>query len=60
LQLNLYRVILEKYYDLKIKEMFLVVFHPDNKDGKFLKINIPIMVKEGEYRKKTIRKFIIF
>jgi ATP-dependent exoDNAse (exonuclease V) beta subunit len=58
LQLNLYRVILEKYYDLKIKEMFLGVFHPDNKDGKFLKINIPIMVKEGEmlleYRKKQL------
>ena len=28
--------------------MFLGVFHPNNKDGKYMKINIPIMQKEAE------------
>jgi ATP-dependent DNA helicase PIF1 len=58
LQLNLYRVILEKFYGKIIKEMFLVVFHPDNKDGKYKKVNVKRLEKEGEYlldfRKKQL------
>jgi ATP-dependent DNA helicase PIF1 len=44
LQLNLYKRILEKYYDKKIKEMFLVVLHPNN--SNYEKINILNMEKE--------------
>lgn len=44
LQLNLYRTIIERFYGFKVKEMFLVVFHPDNKNYK--KIEIPRMEKE--------------
>lgn len=61
LQLNLYKGIIEKYYGFKVKDMFLGVFHPENKDGKYLKINIPIMEKETEllfeYRQKQCHKF---
>ena len=58
LQLNLYRSILEKYYNFKIRDMYLGVFHPNNKDNKYIKINIPIMLEEGEmlleYRRKKL------
>jgi ATP-dependent DNA helicase PIF1 len=49
LQLNLYRIILEKFYGEKVKEMFLVVLHPDNKDGKYKKIVVDRMDKEANY-----------
>jgi len=49
LQLNLYRAILEKFYDMKIKDMFLVVCHPNNKNNNYIKIDIPRMDKEGDY-----------
>jgi len=48
LQLNLYRVILEKFYNEKIKEMFLVILHPNNKDDKYMKIPVKRMEKEGD------------
>lgn len=48
LQLNLYRVILEKFYNEKIKDMFLVIMHPNNKDGKYMKIPVKRMEKEGD------------
>jgi len=38
LQLNMYKRILEKNYDKKIKDMYLVCLHPINK--KFLKIKV--------------------
>lgn len=44
LQLNLYRMIIEKYYDKKISEMFLVILHPNLQ--KYQKIIIPKMSKE--------------
>lgn len=47
LQLNLYRIILEKFYNFKVKEMFLVVLHPDNKNYK--KIMVTRMEKEAEW-----------
>ena len=45
LQLNLYRTILEKFYNQKIKEMFLVVLHPKNKN-EYKKIMVNKMDKE--------------
>ena len=56
LQLNLYRNILETFYGKKIKEMFLVVLHPDNDSYK--KIIVNRMEREGDllftYRKKQL------
>ena len=46
LQLNLYRIILETFYGQKVKDMFLVVCHPDNKDNKYIKIPVNLMEKE--------------
>jgi ATP-dependent DNA helicase PIF1 len=46
LQLNYYKNILEIYYDIKIKDMFLIIMHPDNKDNKYIKIEIENMTKE--------------
>ena len=58
LQLNMYRKILEKFYNKKVKDMFLIVLHPDNQYGKFMKIDIPKMDDEIdlilEHRKKEI------
>nr|QBK87630.1 MAG: exonuclease [Marseillevirus LCMAC201] len=39
LQLNIYRMILEKYYGKTVTEMFLVILHPNQK--KYIKIVIP-------------------
>lgn len=49
LQLNLYRIIIETYYGFKVKEMFLVVMHPDNISGNYEKIMVPRMQKESEW-----------
>lgn len=46
LQLNYYKNILESCYNLKIKDMFLIIMHPDNKDDKYIKIKIENMEKE--------------
>jgi ATP-dependent exoDNAse (exonuclease V) beta subunit len=43
LQLNVYRMILEKYYGKTISEMFLVVLHPDQKE--YQKIVVPRVTK---------------
>lgn len=60
LQLNIYREILEKYYDFRIKDMFIIVFHPNNEGGKYQKIKIEKMEREVrflfEYRKNEINK----
>ena len=60
LQLNLYRIILEKFYGKKIKEMFLVVLHPNNKNNKYKKLEVDIMEKEAnlllDYRKNELLK----
>jgi hypothetical protein len=39
LQLNVYRWILEHYYDMKISDMYLVILHPDNKNYRRLRLN---------------------
>jgi ATP-dependent DNA helicase PIF1 len=60
LQLNLYRTILENFYEQKVKDMFLVILHPNNKDNKYIKINVKRMEKEGDflldYRKNQLMK----
>jgi len=60
LQLNLYRVILEKFYGKTIKEMFLVVLHPNNKNDFYQKIPINKLDKEIEmlldHRKQELLK----
>jgi hypothetical protein len=48
LQLNLYRFILERYYGFVVKAMFLGVFHPQNTNNKYIKIDVPIMQAEAE------------
>lgn len=48
LQLNLYRIILETCYGFTVKEMFLGVFHPENKDCKYIKIVVPRMDVEAQ------------
>jgi ATP-dependent DNA helicase PIF1 len=58
LQLNLYRVILEKFYKFKIRDMFLIVCHPENENDNYLKIEVDRMEDEGElllcFRKKEL------
>jgi len=39
LQLNVYRYILETYYNLPIRDMFLVVLHPNNETFRKLRLN---------------------
>ena len=58
LQLNLYRHILEKFYDMKIKDMFIIELHPDNESYK--KIQVPRWEKELDnlfaYRAQTLKR----
>lgn len=60
LQLNLYRVILEKFYGKIVKEMFLVILHPNNKNEKYLRLDVKNMDKEIhlmlDYRKNELLK----
>ena len=46
LQLNMYKFILEKNYQKKIKEMFLVGLHPDNANQSFMRFEVPILEQE--------------
>jgi ATP-dependent DNA helicase PIF1 len=58
LQLNLYRIILEKFYDFRVTELFLVVCHPNNEN--YIKYEVDIMEKEAndllEFRKQELAK----
>lgn len=47
IQLNLYKYILEKYYDLVITEMYLVILHPNQETYK----QIPVRVMKDEIEK---------
>ncbi len=53
LQLNVYRMIIEKYYDKPVSEMFLVIIHPNQDD--YIKIVIPKM-SEPIMRMLDVRK----
>jgi ATP-dependent exoDNAse (exonuclease V) beta subunit len=48
LQLNTYRMILEKKYDKKVVGLFLICLHPDNPYKTYDRIEIPFMDKEME------------
>jgi hypothetical protein len=55
-QLNVYRYILENYYDMEVADMYLVIMHPDNKSYKRMRLNrmddeVELMV---EARKKAV------
>lgn len=56
LQLNIYRMHLEKYYGMFISEMFLVILHPNQES--YIKIPIPRIykpiIKMLNYRKKML------
>lgn len=41
LQLNIYKYILEKNYDHIVKDLFLVILHPDSKENNFELIKVP-------------------
>ena len=56
LQLNFYRYIVEKRYNMKVKNMFIVCLHPDNKNNDYLLYKIPIMRKEIETIVELIKK----
>ena len=43
LQLNLYRRILESKYDKEVDELWLVCLHPENKNGTYIKIRVPLL-----------------
>ena len=46
LQLNIYKFILEKNYGKKVESMYLVVLHPDNKNGNYLRLKVSDLQKE--------------
>lgn len=56
LQLNFYKYIIEKKYNLKVKNMFIVCLHPENKNKDYLLYKIPIMQKEIENIIEFIKK----
>lgn len=50
LQLNVYKYILEKKYDKKVRDLHLVVIHPDNESGTYDKIKLPIIPEKDLLR----------
>jgi len=48
LQLNTYRMILEKKYDKKVVGLFLICLHPDNPYKTYERFEVPFMDKEME------------
>ena len=46
LQLNTYKHLIEKNYGKKVKEMYLVCLHPNNKNGNFLRIKVCDLCEE--------------
>ena len=48
LQLNIYKYIIEKNYNKKVKDLFLVRLHPDSIENNYELIQLPILTKEIE------------
>jgi CRISPR/Cas system-associated exonuclease Cas4 (RecB family) len=46
LQLNTYKAMLEMNYGVKVRDLYLVCLHPNNKNQSYQKIKVPIMKKE--------------
>jgi len=59
LQLNLYKTILEKFYKQRVKNMFLIVMHPKNKNEKYIKIDVECMDKEIDIMLQTRKNELI-
>ena len=43
LQLNIYKYVLESKYDKTVRDLHLVVIHPENNHGNYEKIKLPIL-----------------
>ena len=60
LQLNTYKAILEEKYGKKIRDLYLVCLHPDNKNNSFQRIKVVDLQSEVkdlfELRKKELNK----
>tara|TARA_Y100000816_G_C26105184_1_gene586985 strand:- start:504 stop:1274 length:771 start_codon:yes stop_codon:yes gene_type:complete len=60
LQLNTYKAILEKNYSVKIKDLFIICLHPENKNNSYMKFKIPDLQEEVKVlfkeRKKQLNK----
>jgi ATP-dependent exoDNAse (exonuclease V) beta subunit len=59
LQLNVYRWFLETFYGLRISDMYIVIFHPDNTNYKRFRLNrlddeVKVMV---ENRLKEVKRY---
>jgi CRISPR/Cas system-associated exonuclease Cas4 (RecB family) len=46
LQLNTYKAILEQKYGRKVRELYLVCLHPDNKNGSYQRIKVVDLQEE--------------
>jgi hypothetical protein len=46
LQLNTYKIILERKYEKKIKDLYLVRLHPDTEENNYDLIQLPNLSKE--------------
>lgn len=46
LQLNTYKLILERNYDKQVKGLYLVCLHPENTNESYQRINVPIITNE--------------
>ena len=59
LQLNTYKAILERKYEIKIKDLFLVKLHPDSDEKTYELLSVPFLEKEMnelfEVRKKQLQ-----
>ena len=48
LQLNLYKYILESQYRFRVRNMYIVCLHPENKNNDYLVYSVPKLEKEIE------------
>jgi hypothetical protein len=61
LQLNIYKTIIEKNYNMKVKNLYLIRLHPENKNNTFEEIKVINLSNEVEnlfnYRKLNQLKY---
>jgi hypothetical protein len=58
LQLNTYKALIEKNYNKKIKNMYLVCLHPDNKNKNYQLLQVPDLSDDIE-QLFNLRKYIL-
>jgi ATP-dependent exoDNAse (exonuclease V) beta subunit len=56
LQLNIYRFILQKKYGKIVRDMFLVVLHPENRNENYILVPVPVMHKEVKIILNDLKK----